>query len=306
MTTSESILLCLSTQKGLEVLRALHARFPDVAFRISIGAESKVVESHKDRLAELAGEWAYPVHPWKEIRDGGTSWIAAHRVAAVICVGWTHLVPAAIRDAVRGRVVVAHDSLLPRYRGFAPLPTAMIQGDAEVGVTVLFAAEEVDAGDVLFQAGLHVKATDTIADLIAGVIPLYVDGVSHAVRGILRDELVGTPQDHAKATYGIWRDEQDLLVDWSDTADRIARTVRALGPPYLGARTRLGDRVVVIRDAAEVNDVRFEIRQPGKVWALTPRGEPIVVCGRGLLVIRDAEVDGAPLVPLARLRLRFG
>lgn len=295
---TESILLCLATRKGYEVLRALGDRHPTASFRVTTFAEERVVERWDERIRQLAAARQYPVHEWSDIRSGNAPWSERHGVRAVVCVSWIYLVPQAMVDAVGGRVIVAYDSLLPRYRGFAPLATAMIQGDTEVGVTVLLAAEAVDAGDVLFQARMPVGPDETIAQVI--------DGLTAVIGRVLAGEaLHGTPQDHERATYSIWRDEADPFVDWREPAPRIARTVRALGRPYLGARTHLGDQVGVLRDVTALPDIPFEIRQPGKVWSLTPRGEPIIVCGEGLLTIRDAEMDGAPLVPLRRLRVRF-
>jgi methionyl-tRNA formyltransferase len=287
------------------VLEALRREFEEVPFLVTTFREPHVTESFDVKIAALANASGFPVYPWDEIRRRGEQWIRAHDVRAVICVGWRYMVPRTIISALNGCVIVAHDSLLPRYRGFAPLASALINGEREVGVTVLLASDELDAGDVLFQGRVPVGAADTIADLIERVAPLYVEGVEHAVRCVLGGNLQPTPQDHARASYSLWRDNEDLFIDWYDGADRIARTIRALGPPYLGARTRLGDRVVVLQRAVEEPDLFFEIRQPGKVWRLTAAGEPVVVCGRGLLVILQATIGEAPLIPMKRLRVRF-
>jgi len=295
----------VATRKGYEVLRAVREEFPDLALHVSTFRETNVEKSYHEDILQYAEQNGIDAHTWKTIRSGGANWVRSLGVKALVCVGWRYLVPDDIAGAVDGNVVVAHDSLLPKYRGFAPLPSALINGEPEVGVTYLFAADEVDAGDILYQDRIQVTADDRIADLIERVVPLYTNGAVEVLRALLLGVVDRTPQDHSQATFSIWRDEQDLLIDWTQPASRIERSVRALGPPYLGARTRLGNATVTLRQVSVTDDVDFEIRQPGKVWALTPRGEPQVVCGTGLLTIEEADVDGRPLVPMDRLRIRF-
>ena len=133
--------------------------------------------------------------------------------------------------------------------------------------------------------------------------PLYREGVRRYLAGELCH---ARPQDHSQATYSIWRDEDDYRIEWSESAERIERTVRALGPPYLGARSRLGGREVVIHRVEVEADLPFAIRQPGKVWSLDPEGRPSVVCGSGLVKVVEASADGKSILPLKALRLRFG
>ncbi len=300
-----NVLMCVATKKGYEVLRAVHASSERFGLIVTTFRETRVVKSSDELIREYCEREGITTCDWAEVRDGGTSWVEENGIEAVVCIGWRYLVADEIRSAVDGNVFVAHDSLLPKYRGFAPLPSALIKGESEVGVTVLMAADGVDTGDVLDQSRTEVPEGATMADLIERVIPLYREGVCSVLRDFAEGALRPIPQDHAQATHSIWRDEEDLFLDWAESAERIERTIRALGPPYLGARTRLGSSMVVIRKARILDDIVFEIRQPGKVWSLTAEGEPVVVCGTGLLAISEAEIDGAPLIPLQRLRVRF-
>jgi methionyl-tRNA formyltransferase len=287
------ILLCLGTQKGEKVLRALLTGFPEKNFLVAVRKETGVAVSHEEAISSLAGD---TVVSWREIRAGGERWIHERDVAAIICVGWNYMIPSEICEAVGREVVIAHDSLLPKYRGFAPLPTALINGEPEVGVTVLYAADEVDAGDILFQESLSVTSDDTIASLTERITPLYERGIISYLRG----ELTRTPQDHDQATYSIWRDDQDYWIDWNWSAEKIERSIRALGTPYAGARTLYENKVFTLTQATPVGDLNFEIRQTGKIHRLDA-GRPIVVCGVGLLRIDEAE----GLLPCTRLKGRF-
>ena len=160
----------------------------------------------------------------------------------------------------------------------------------------------MDDGDILWQRRTEIAASDTIGNLIDKVVPLYREGTRRYLRGELTE---GRPQDVRLATYSIWRDELDYRIDWLESADRIERTIRALGPPYLGAQSKLGVTPVVLHRAQVVGDLAFAIRQPGKIWSLDAQGRPLIVCGQGLLHLLDASVDGASIFPLTSLRQRF-
>ncbi len=90
------------------------------------------------------------------------------------------------------------------------------------------------------------------------------------------------------------------------TAPRQLSALCALGEPYLGAKTCLRDKTVVIHEAEIVADVDFAIRQPGKVWGLDADGRPTIVCGHGMLRLLNATRDGQSIFPMRSLRVRFG
>ncbi len=141
----------------------------------------------------------------------------------MLCIGWHYLVPETVVRHLEGRVFVAHDSLLPKLRGFAPLPTALLTGERRTGVTFLRVGASVDDGDILWQQEVPIEPNDTIGDLIQRITPLYRDGTEQLLRGELRDR---RPQDASQATYSIWRDEQDYWIRWGDSAQAIERAVR--------------------------------------------------------------------------------
>lgn len=200
--------------------------------------------------------------------------------------------------------VVLHDSLLPRLRGFNPTVTALIEGHARIGVTAFLPVPEVDAGPILSQHGVDVRHPMTIAEAFAALRPCYAAAATDVIHLMEAGSLQGEAQDGAGATYSLWRDEQDYRLDLSVDAERVVRTVLALGHPYLGAVVMLDERPLRVLAAETVEDVLFEGRQPGKVWWLDARG-PVVVCGTGMVrFTRLVDGDGAE-VRIDRLRVRF-
>jgi len=216
-------------------------------------------------------------------------------------VGWQYLLP----EPPLATAIVFHDSLLPKYRGFAPTVAALIAGEKRIGISALLLGDGIDEGPILGQAAAEIGYPLKIADALrlqAGLMAGLAMELKNAWR---RDALKPQPQDHAQATYSLWRDAEDYVIDWTQPADQIARMIDATGFPYDGAQTRCGDANVVVDAATQVADLEFVSRTPGKVWRIDD-GRPVVVCGAGLLRLDACRTrDDAPFV-LETLRSRFG
>ena len=220
--------------------------------------------------------------------------------ALIFFVGWQYL--------VRGEhenLVVFHDSILPRHRGFNPTVNALIAGDSEIGVTGFKPDGGVDTGPIIAIRSADIPPFMPIADAIDVQTSLMVE-MTLDITGRWRagETIEAVEQDDHGATYSLWRDSEDYSLDFSNSAEQLLRHIRAVGPPYAGARANMGSEEVVIYDAELVPDLYFPLRTPGKVWALED-GAPVVVCGEGLLKITDMRSpDGEP-VTARRLRVRF-
>ncbi|MEM6731558.1 MAG: formyltransferase family protein [Myxococcota bacterium] len=216
----------------------------------------------------------------------------------VFFVGWQYLLVNPPESAV-----VFHDALLPRYRGFAPTVTALLNGDTEIGVSALAPAEEVDSGDLLGQTRVALTYPIKIADALRK----QAEATASLALRLLTEwpDIPREPQDHDCATYSIWRSGEDGQIDWGASAESICRFIDAVGWPYPGAYTRLNGETITVTDATPLPDLRFEIRQPGKVWRFD-ENKPVVVCGEGLLRIDAARnAAGAP-IRVKQLRTRLG
>jgi methionyl-tRNA formyltransferase len=290
----QAFVLFAMNEKGLAVLRSLIDNLGAGVLAAVVVQEDPGVEH--DYLREIAD-----TAQSAGIRILGRGDQLPSRAFSV-AVGWRFLIPD------EPRLVVFHDSVLPRYRGFAPLVNALINGEHEIGVTALWGAEHYDSGPIIDQAAIAVNYPLTIQDAIRAVTPLYQRLVIKIARRLLAGEYIrGFEQDEANATYSIWRDEEDYVVDWAQDATRVARFIDALGPPYRGASSRVDGRPVRILQAhVEDTDLSLEIRHPGKVFSISD-GAPTIVCGDGLItldVVRDAAT-GETLLPWTHLRTRF-
>jgi methionyl-tRNA formyltransferase len=218
-----------------------------------------------------------------------------------LAISWRWLI-----NEPNSTLIVMHDSLLPRYRGFAPLVNCLINGESEIGVTALYADQEFDRGNILAQSRRHVTYPFTIAAAIKLVLECYIELVEKLWQSLSSAELpVAVPQDDASATYSLWRDDEDYQLDWQLDASRLRRTVDALGWPYRGASITVDGKLLRVLQAEELPDVVIENRTPGKVLFSDAKG-PVIVCGSGLLRLVDVVTEQGELaLPLPRFRARL-
>ena len=293
----------LMTEKGLHVLQSVVSAFgPDQIEYVVGAADKNLARDYRNEIEAVCRQNGIAYFDRQGSTNSKDSKDAFRATAEYhFAISWRWL----IQDAKR--LIVLHDSLLPTYRGFAPLPTALINGDPFVGVTALFATQEYDRGDILGQRKLPVSYPVKIQSVISSLSAEYANLVVELFQRIREGvTLAGTPQNEVGATYSLWRDEEDYRIRWSADADWIKRFIDSVGSPYKGASAFIEERKVRLLDATLEPDIHVEDRQPGKVVFLR-QGYPTVVCGRGLLRITDLRDDttGHTLLPLQKLRTRF-
>ncbi|ASP33870.1 methionyl-tRNA formyltransferase [Labrenzia sp. VG12] len=292
------IALYLMTEKGLEVFERILSVDPSLVSHVVVGRDANLEKDHGDdiearcataRIRCFAREKAPSV-------DENTF---------VMAVSWRWMI---VHPGQR--LIIFHDSLLPKYRGFSPLVNMLINGESRIGVSAVFGAQDYDRGDIIAQRHSEIAYPIKIADAIQINNRNYAELAEEIVRQISSSQpLVGQPQNEAEASYSVWRDREDYFVDWRQSASDIKRMIDAVGSPYAGARsmTSTGEEVV-IEEAVEVADVACELRHPGKVLFVED-GRPTVLCGTGLLRIEKASLvtpDGQmDFLPVRKFRIRF-
>ncbi len=218
-------------------------------------------------------------------------------------IGWRWMLP---HD---DRLIIFHDSLLPKYRGFAPLVNALVAGEETIGVTALKAAENYDSGPIISQQAVDISYPIKIAAAIERVAPLYADlAVSVYTEFAKSEKLTSRDQDEELASYSPWRDETDYLIPWSENSAYIKRFCDAVGLPYKGAMTYWGRKIIRVIEVNELEDIDITDRSKhiGKVMYKNS-GHPAVICGSGLLQITNAHFEdtGESIFEGLPLRVRF-
>ena len=224
-------------------------------------------------------------------------------IVAVVAYG--RILPSDLLELAPLGAVNVHASLLPLYRGAAPVAWAIARGETVTGVTTMRMSGQLDAGDILMQRSEPIEPTDTtdslqrrLAELGAGLLIETLDG--------LRDgTLTSVAQDASKATLAPMLTKKDGVIDWTLTAEEIARRVRAFDP-WPGARTTTGgSRQVRIWKASPSSEVSEH--PPGTIVAIVrPRtgslpgdaGGALVACGHAsTLLVIEVQPDGRRRMP---------
>lgn len=216
-----------------------------------------------------------------------------------IAIGWRWL----IND--NKKLLVFHDSLLPKYRGFNPLVTALINGDSEIGLTALLASEEYDKGPIIGQKKIKIAYPIKIKEAIEKISELYAQLLIELIEKIEKNTITENLQNEEDATYSLWRDEEDYFINWNDSAQNIKRFIDSVGFPYNGSKTMVDNLPLRIFDASTEEDVFIENRCPGKV-IFKRENNFIITCGNGLLNVREFYDDLGNRIDFSnKFRIRF-
>jgi methionyl-tRNA formyltransferase len=278
--------------KGLAALRSLSSRELALISEVVAARDKAIQHDYHDEIIEYCRENNINCYT----RQDAPPFNGPFEVA----IGWRWLIPG------KHTVIVFHDSLLPRLRGFNPLVTALINGDHEIGVTCLLAQDEYDKGDIIGQQSIQINYPIKISQAIELVSPLYASLLKDLLNGIEKGNFTAIPQDEKKATYSLWRDDDDYMISWNKSAADIRRFIDAVGYPYLGAATTWKNQLLRIKSAEEIPDVKIENREPGKV-IFKDHESIIVVCGEGLLRVQQIETGTGENFDLTdKFRIRFG
>ncbi len=185
-----------------------------------------------------------------------------------------------------------HGSLLPRYRGRAPMNWVLIDGETETGVTLHYMDEKPDHGDVVAQRAVPIDRDDTALSLTHKLAGAARDLLRDMIPRLAAGSAPRTPQDHARASYFGGRRPEDGEIDWRQPAERVRNLIRAVTHPWPGAFTSLRSRPLMIWWA---ETARLDApRPPGELY-FAADGMPSVATGDGALsLIRVGWADAAP------------
>jgi methionyl-tRNA formyltransferase len=204
-----------------------------------------------------------------------------------VVVAFGQILPRSVIDIAPRGTVNVHGSLLPLYRGAAPIQWAIANGETETGVTTMLIDEGLDTGPMLLRRRLAIGPTETAAELEPRLAQLGAEALLETVRGLADGSLRPEPQDHAQATLARILQKEDGRVDWSRPAQSIACRARGFSP-WPGAFTLHEGRLLkLLRVAPEA--ASGSAASPGTVVATVADGV-LVACGEGT-ALRLVEVQ---------------
>jgi methionyl-tRNA formyltransferase len=180
-----------------------------------------------------------------------------------------------------------HASLLPKFRGAAPIQWAILRGEAVTGVTIMRMNERMDEGDILLQRSLEILPGETYGELQTRLAAVGAGALLAALGELRNGRLLARPQDHDAATSAPMIAKEDGRLDWTKPSEEIVRKVCAYNP-WPSTFTRLGDKLLKIHRATARTGSSAD--KPGTVLAL---GETVrVAAGRGVVEIEELQLEG--------------
>ncbi|WP_288984938.1 methionyl-tRNA formyltransferase [uncultured Pseudoalteromonas sp.] len=285
-------------------LRIIFAGTPDFAARhlqALIDSEHQIVGvySQPDRPAgrgkklkasevkALALEHDLPVFQPQSLKtDEALEELSSLNADIMIVVAYGLILPKAILDAPRLGCLNVHGSILPRWRGAAPIQRAIWAGDQQTGVTIMQMDEGLDTGDMLHISRCPIDSTETSASLYAKLAELGPDALIDTINRLANGDITPEPQNDADANYAKKLSKDEANIDWSMDAEQIERNIRAFNP-WPVCFTQMRGNTVKIYQANVVE----QSGAAGTVLASDKNGI-VVACGKHALSISELQPQG--------------
>ena len=238
-------------------------------------------------VKQLAVQREIPVYQPQTLRDpAAQAELAALAPDLLVVVAYGLILPQAVLDIPRLGCINSHASLLPRWRGAAPIQRAIEAGDSESGVTVMQMEAGLDTGPMLLKVRTPIAADDTGGTLHDRLASLGPQAVLEAIAGLAAGSLIGEVQDDSLATYAHKLNKDEARLDWTRPAVELQRLIRAFHPWPICHSTLNGEALKV--HAAELGEGSGA---PGSLLAADKQGLT-VACGQGALRLTRLQLPG--------------
>jgi methionyl-tRNA formyltransferase len=244
-------------------------------------------------VKQVAAKAGIEVFQPAKLKDPATvEFLSRYRPDAMVVVAYGHIIPKWMIDLPRYGCINLHASLLPKYRGAAPIQWAIIRGETVTGITTMKIDPGLDTGDMLLKRQVEIRDEDTTETLSERLSVIGADLMVETLRGLERGDIQPLPQDHSLATLAPMLKKEHGLIDWTLTAQEIWWRVRGLRP-WPGAYTTFRGKNLHIWSAARpsAETAAGAGSEPGALQ--TGHGKLSVVCGQGaLLEVREVQLEG--------------
>lgn len=212
-----------------------------------------------------------------------------------VVVAYGKILPRDVLEALPKGCINVHGSILPKYRGAAPVQWAVIDGEAETGVAIMQLDEGMDTGPVLLERRVAIDPDETSGELLARLAPIGAAALVEAIAAIADGTARPVAQDHAAATHAAMLSKRDGAIDFAKPARGVAARIRGVDP-WPGAHAMLRGQPIKLFRARAVDG---EAAAPGTVLAIDASGVR-VACADGAVVIRELQAAGRKRMPAAQ------
>lgn len=225
------------------------------------------------------------VYQPKTLRDGeALAIIKEIDPACIVVAAYGKILPKEILDLPRYGCINVHGSLLPKYRGSAPIQWSVINGDKETGVTIMQMAEGVDTGDMLYQKAIPINIDDTAESMFNKLSDLGGEMIVEAIEKLEKGELIAEKQDEALATHAPMLDKAISEIDWYKPALEVHNLVRGLYSWPIAQTTLHGKKLKIYRTTLGKGN-----GEAGSIIATDPL---TIACSEGSVIIEELQLEG--------------
>src|ERR1051326_1785910 len=204
---------------------------------------------------------------------------------AIVVMAYGQILPRAVLEVPKIACLNLHASLLPRWRGAAPIQAAIAAADQKSGITVMYMDEGLDTGDILLQRPIDILPQETGGSLQDRLAQIAPDALLEALRLLATETAPRIPQENSFATFAPKLKREDGKIDWSEPAEVIERKIRAFNP-WPGAFTQIGGQNLKIFSATVVDSSGG----PGEISARDK--QLIIASGKGALTLNEVQLEG--------------
>lgn len=245
-------------------------------------------------IKQLAMQQHIPIYQPNTLRDAQAQKIIQDMHAdLMIVVAYGLILPKPVLNATRLGCINVHASLLPRWRGAAPIQRAILAGDSETGITIMQMDEGLDTGDMLLKSSCPISSSDTSQDLTERLSILGGKLLIQALAELEAGTLKAAPQDNTQATYAAKIEKTEGRLDWNNSAKELARKIRAFNP-WPVAFCHWGGEVLRIWEATPV-DQTIKNSPPGTILSANKSGIDAAT-GEGVLRLLKLQLPGGKLL----------
>ncbi|HMS32627.1 MAG TPA: methionyl-tRNA formyltransferase [Ignavibacteria bacterium] len=294
------------TKRGYELLKALIEKNYLPVFAVILKEDDQEPEKYSLKITELLKSCNITFQIRKKLTDDDYNEIKNSNSDFALVLGWRTLINTDPDLNLKYGFIASHFSLLPKYRGFAPVQWAIINGETESGVTLFRIGDgEIDSGEIISQAKIAISSDNQGFDVDKKMTKAAIELIMNFFEDIRSDTLKFKVQDERISTYTCRRIPEDGRINWSCSSLEIHNLIRAVAFPYPGAFCYFNNEKYLINKAkvGDLNNKVYSGRIPGRVIKMDEEGAE-VLCGSGTIKIlewKNSE-DGTVSNPCSQIK----
>ena len=207
----------------------------------------------------------------------------------IVVVAYGKIIPKEIIEIPKYGIINVHSSLLPKYRGASPIHSAVINGDKETGVSIMYIEETLDSGDVILKEYCTIEEEDTLGTLHDKLKKIGAKGLEKAIDLIESGKVIAEKQDESLVTFVKPISKEQEIIDWSDTKENIYNKIRGLNP-FPGALSYYDDQIIKVYLSEKI-DKEYD-GEYGEIVEILNKKGPVVKVKNGGIILKEVKFQG--------------